>query len=210
MARWKSGGMAHWMSAMLVPGLLCSAMAAGAHVHGLAQLDVAVEPGRVMLVLHGAGDNFVGFEHAAQTPEQVAAVQQAEARLQALDELLVIGTECVRASVAVRLPENLRAAHEGVVPDAEDHDAEAHDHSHDHQHEHAHEGHEGSAAKHHPSDWWIEATFTCSGDTAGLTLQARPLFDVFPRLQELQVQAVGAGGQAGATLKPDVSTLALP
>ncbi len=201
--------MARWVKSMLVMGIVCAAgtaTTAVAHVHGMARLDVAVEGGRIVLALHGAGDNFVGFEHAARTPEQAAAVQAAEARLQALDELLLIGTGCARETVAVTLPENLRTAREGAADEARGHDR-SHDHDHNDHHEHEQEA---GTAKRHPSDWWIEATFACTADTAGMTLQARPLFDAFPRLQELRVQAVGAHGQAGGVLKPDAATLVLP
>lgn len=197
--------MRRWVKGMVVTGLAGMAGAAttaSAHVHGMAQLDVALQAGRIELALHGAGDNFVGFEHAAQTPEQVTAVREAEARLRALDELLVVGTGCARESVTVTLPENLRGAGGADAP------REVSQDDHDH-HDHDHED-EKDADTHHPSDWRIEATFACTGDASGQTLQARPLFDAFPRLQELRVQAVGANGQAGAALKPDATTLVLP
>lgn len=189
------------------------APSADAHVHGMAQLDVAVEQGRVVLALHGAGDNFVGFEHAAQTPEQVAAVQAADARLAAFEGLLRIGTACKGESAEVTLPENLRNARAGELQEAavdpaghahEDEDGHTH-HEHGHDHDHA----SGTSGR-HPSDWWIDATFVCTGDTTGLTLEARSLFEAFPRLQELRVQAVGASGQGGGMLKPDATTLVLP
>lgn len=199
--------MACWVRSMLVTGLIGMAGAATpavAHVHGMARLDVAVEEGRIVLALHGAGDNFVGFEHAAQTPEQTAAVRAAEARLQALDGLLVMGADCVRETVEVTLPENLRATRGGTMDDAA-----GQDHPHDHE-DHRDHAQQDATGKRHPSDWWIQATFACAGIASGLTLQARPLFDAFPRLQELQVQAVGANGQAGAALKPDATMLVLP
>lgn len=198
-----------------VLGAAGAATSAHAHVHGMAQLDVVVEGARIALALHGAGDNFVGFEHAARTPEQVTTVQAAERRLASLDGLLRIGTGCRRDSVQVTLPVNLRDAREGKVPDTAredvgqvhgDHEHRGHDH-HDHDHDHENES---ASSKRHPSDWWIEAEFICAGSTSGLLLDTRPLFDAFPRLQELRVQAVGASGQGGGTLKPDTATLALP
>ena len=212
--------MARWVKSVLVTGLGCmagTATMAVAHVHGMARLDVAVEKGRVVLALHGAGDNFVGFEHAAQTPEQVATVRAAEAHLQALDELLVIGTGCARESVRVTLPENLNAAREGntetehaaVAGDGAEHVPSHDDHDHNHDHD-SHHDHEDAADARHPSDWWIHASFSCTGDTSGTRLQARRLFDAFPRLQELRVQAIGADGQAGAALTSDAATLVLP
>ena len=200
--------MRRWVKGMIVTGLAGMtgmATTASAHVHGMAQLDVALQAGRIELALHGAGDNFVGFEHAAQTPEQVAAVHAAEARLRALDELLVVGTGCAGESVTVTLPENLRAAGGAEEKREASHD----DHDHHGHHDHDHED-EKDTDTHHPSDWRIEAIFACTHDASGQTLQTRPLFDAFPRLQELRVQAVGANGQAGAALKPDAASLVLP
>jgi hypothetical protein len=53
----------------------------GAHVHGRSTLAVAVEGTRVTMELVAPGMDIVGFEHAAGTDEQRAAVERAKAAL---------------------------------------------------------------------------------------------------------------------------------
>ncbi len=59
------------------------AIAAPAHQHGVAELDVAWDGAKIELTLFGAGDNFVGFEHRAKTAADQAATQAAVDTLRA-------------------------------------------------------------------------------------------------------------------------------
>jgi hypothetical protein len=54
----------------------------GAHVHGHGTLNIAIENKRLALELEVAGMDVVGFEHAASTPEQKAAVDKAKGLLE--------------------------------------------------------------------------------------------------------------------------------
>ena len=59
-----------WLTTMLGTLMLlpvAGAFAHGPHEHGVARLDVAVEPGRVTLLLESPLANLVGFEHAPRT-----------------------------------------------------------------------------------------------------------------------------------------------
>lgn len=67
-------------------GLLCFAITTaahatgrehGAHVHGISHLDIAVEGQTVAMALVSPGADIVGFEHAAETAEDKAAVAAA-------------------------------------------------------------------------------------------------------------------------------------
>jgi len=53
----------------------------GAHVHGHGTLNIAVEKNRVVMELEAPGMDIVGFEHAARSPEQLAAVSKAKVEL---------------------------------------------------------------------------------------------------------------------------------
>jgi len=53
----------------------------GAHEHGRGTLNIAVEGTRVTMELEVPGADIVGFEHAARTPKQKAAVEKAKAQL---------------------------------------------------------------------------------------------------------------------------------
>jgi hypothetical protein len=56
---------------------------AGAHEHGRGTLNIAVEGGKLSMELEVPGDDIVGFEHAAKTQKQKAAVDKARTQLAA-------------------------------------------------------------------------------------------------------------------------------
>jgi len=53
----------------------------GAHQHGHGTLNIAIEGPRVSMELQVPGDDIVGFEHAAKTKAQRAAVDKAKGQL---------------------------------------------------------------------------------------------------------------------------------
>ena len=79
------------MRPLLIALLIAApALAAPAHQHGVAALDVGVEPGRVTLELDTPLDNLLGFEHAPRSDaerERAAAVLK---KLNAADGLFRI------------------------------------------------------------------------------------------------------------------------
>ena len=62
-------------------GLAAEKRELGSHEHGAATLQLAVEDDTVEIVLEVPGRNIVGFEHAPETDEQGAAVEEARRRL---------------------------------------------------------------------------------------------------------------------------------
>ncbi len=92
------------LSACLAACLLAvtsPAWAGKAHQHGVAQLDVAVEPTRVTLELDTPLDNLLGFERAPRTDAERAAVEKALTRLRAAEGLFRIDSAagCTLAKV---------------------------------------------------------------------------------------------------------------
>lgn len=81
----------------------------GPHAHGHGTLDVAIEAGSVRMELHAPGDDIVGFEYTAKTPEDKAKVAAAMATLKDVVALLAIpaAAQCrvVTANVAVAAEE---------------------------------------------------------------------------------------------------------
>lgn len=63
------------------------AVAAPAHEHGTAKLDVVLDGPTLTVVLESPLDNLVGFEHAPKNNKQRAALLQMEERLRAADTL---------------------------------------------------------------------------------------------------------------------------
>ena len=53
----------------------------GRHEHGHVTLEIAVDGDRLTMALEAPGESIVGFEHAAETDEQKAAVEAAKTQL---------------------------------------------------------------------------------------------------------------------------------
>lgn len=67
----------------------------GAHVHGMATLDLVVDSNEIMIQLRSPLVNFLGFEHQPATAQQEAAYQDLHQQLQTLETLLTVqGADC--------------------------------------------------------------------------------------------------------------------
>ena len=82
------------------------AQAGKPHVHGEAELNVAVEHDMLTLILTTPLDNLTGFEHAPRTPAQHEAARKAVERLTAADTLFEPDpkAECILDSVDLDSP----------------------------------------------------------------------------------------------------------
>lgn len=90
-------------------GLLSSAVspvsAADPHLHGQAALEVSLEAGQVLVTLRGPAQVFLGFEHAPETAEEVAAVAHARSVLEAPDRLFSFaGADCDVEEIVLQMP----------------------------------------------------------------------------------------------------------
>jgi hypothetical protein len=146
--------------------------ALGAHEHGAASLNVAVDGTLVSLEFHSAAYNIVGFEHAPKDDAQRKAIADATAALK--DPVTLFGlTGCTLKDSQI---------------DAGGHGADSHDHDHDHEH-----GHDHAAGGH--VDYTGSYTLECTA-TAPLALDAKGWFARFPATETLKLQYIGT--QQGA------------
>jgi hypothetical protein len=78
--------------AALVPSSAIAQMqpAAHAHVHGIASVDVAVDPAAITISLSSPLDNLIGFEHPPHTDAERAASTSAVAALQRGEQVFAI------------------------------------------------------------------------------------------------------------------------
>jgi hypothetical protein len=78
----------------------------GAHVHGVATLQVAVDEKTLTLDFSSPLDNLLGFEHVARDAKQKAAVQAMADRLNRAGQLFIPTAEaqCVLQSVTLDSP----------------------------------------------------------------------------------------------------------
>lgn len=163
---------------------------AGAHEHGTGRLNVVLDGGTLVIELEGPTANFLGFEHAPRTPEQVAVMATATdslrkgATLFSLDEAAVC-----RLTGAEVTPPDFSSGDGG-----DDHHDE-HDDDHDQQH-----GHEAGADAAH-SEFSAAWEFTCDKPAALKTIGVG-VFAAFPRTEKLVTAVIGPAGQSGLTLTP--------
>ena len=159
----------------------------GAHVHGIANLNVAVEGTQLYMEFLSPAANIVGFEHHPRTEEQKAAVQKAMDAFKNWETLFVLPprAECILSEVEVDTDIGGDAAHTSGAGDEHKHaaDAGAHDeevHHGDSETEHAEEG-----ALH--SEFKAVYHFLC-GKPDNLTHADVMLPSVFPGIEHIETQ----------------------
>lgn len=162
----------------------------GAHEHGVASLNLVVDGNQVSLELDSPAANLVGFEYQASTEADLATVARVKSELQQANGLFTLTAAAGCQLQQVELDSPLFAAH--------DHDEhEGHDHADD-----DHDGH----AEHADIQGRFDYTCDAPEHLEALTL---PLFNTYPAMQRIQVQAITASGQHGAALSADQPTLPL-
>ena len=125
--------------------------ASGAHEHGAAELQLSSEGKDVQITFIAPAQSLVGFETAAVTAEQKAAVERAEALLMEPSALFVLeGNSCELIDAIVDVSSIEGVAHApSQQKEHADHAEEHADHKHEHStHEGEHADHKGEHAKH--------------------------------------------------------------
>lgn len=162
----------------------------GAHVHGVSQLNVAVEGKNIEIELASPASDIVGFEHAARTDAEKKTVERASETLS--EGMMVFGFpadgRCETEAVDVRSTlEATRETH---------HDAH---------------GHEQKGARHAPethAEFHVHYHFHCENPAAVTHIDVK-LFDQFKTMREIEVQALTPRGQSAQELTPGAARLTL-
>lgn len=189
-----------------------SALAHGAHEHGVAHMNINIEAdGLVEIELESPLASFLSFEHAPSTEEQRAEVQAMAAIFNDPAALFVFPAAAQCQPVEISLESEVLApallSSGGLSLAAKehgDHDDDAeHDHEADHDHDDAEHDHDDDEADHEHghADLDAEFSFRCQ-NTAQLNSLEVQLFKAFPSLQEVEVQLLSPKGQAAAELDP--------
>lgn len=149
----------------------------GAHEHGVASLNAALDGNLLELQLESPAMNLVGFEHAAKSDADKAKVAAAKRELEQPITLFALNSgDCKTTEVELESP---------LFDDAD------HDHDHDH---HAHEGEHSDIHAHY--------RFECAKANELKQLDLAELFKRFPATEKIQVQLIGPNGQQGVELTP--------
>lgn len=155
------------------PGLLAATPAGHAHDHGVARMDVAVEPGRVSIALDTPLDNLVGFERAPRTAAERERVASALARLRAAEALWRIDPAAGCKGGRVELRSAVLGLGSAAGP---------------------------GAARDAHADLEAQFEFECADATRARFLE-HGLFKAFPGLRRLEVQVVTPQAQMKRTLQ---------
>lgn len=169
-------------SAILAPLPASAADNPGAHQHGHAELQIAVDTNNADVFLRSPAYNLLGFEHQPRTKQQHQQLADLE---QWAASTPLINTEDGNCKVK-------DASFHSSWPEATDqHDNHAHEHEH---HDHRDEQESGH------SDIEITQSLTCDG-LANQHALATPLMEHFPALEHLDVQWIDASGQGATRLE---------
>lgn len=177
----------------VVPAVL-AADNPGAHEHGHARLQMAVENNRVDLMFNSPAYNLAGFEHEARTEAEKNQLAEIHRWLETTPLVNIQAANCRVNSATVQLGGNMKAAH-------------GNDH-HDHRHEdsHGHHEHDNEGATHR--EFNVSQQLQCDRIGTGDEFTS-PLMKRFQNLEELNVEWVGPSGQGSARLTPSARAFTL-
>lgn len=189
-----------------------------AHEHGVGALNIALAGTTLEMEFHAPGADIVGFEHAASSAEDRAAVDQAVATLARPLDLFQLPAAAECSVTEARAALEAEEAHDDHGADHDEDHGEEHaaEHGHEEHEEHGHEEHEHEHEEHahddHDDDhededharedhadgdshteFHAHYVLTCATPDA-LDQITFAYFDQFENARELEVQLVSANG----------------
>jgi hypothetical protein len=165
----------------------------GAHEHGVARLDIALDGKSLEFEFDSPSMNIVGFEHDASTDADKAKVAEARELLLKSQALfnLPLAAKCAVAS------QKLASPLFGDKPDADD----------DHDEDEAEHAKEAGGEEHHHSEIHAHYVFVCDSPSSLKNLDLGQIFKTFPGTHKIQVQLIAPSGQFGTEATPDNAKL---
>lgn len=164
----------------------------GAHVHGVAALNIALEDQQLEIHLASPAMNIVGFEYQPTSAADKKIVLDAERTLKNEQALFALpsAAQCVLSSVSI--DNDLSAPHS----------EHQHDTDHDHAATHSEDEHE-----HQHSDIQVNYLFNCAAPHQLNSIDVAGLFKAFPHTEKINVQLVTPAAQHGMELSPSQTLL---
>ena len=153
------------------------ALAHGPHVHGTAELRVAVENNRVDIEFDSPLENLLGFEHVPKTEAQRTAVKTMMAKLNRPETLFRLS----KAASCTAGPVRIQSQFNDAVPAKSAGPARKEDADEDH------------------ADLTAAFSFNC-GAIANLDSIEVLISDAFPGTRTIKAEIIGPRGQSAATL----------
>ncbi len=204
------------------PALADETRSAEAHVHGVGALNIAIDGNEVAMEFHTPGADIVGFEHAATTDLDKAAILTGLAQLERPETLFALpqaaGCTVSMAKAALEAEDDHdqhghdEHGHDDHADDDHDHadhaaDKDDHDHAHGHDEHGDHDDHAHEAESSH-SEFHAEYLLTCA-DADQITEIAFPYFQTFANAKELKIQLVTDHGAHGHSVTAAAPVLKL-
>ena len=175
-----------------------------AHEHGVGQLDIAIDGQQIAMELHAPGADIVGFEYAAESANDLAAVDAAVAKLSAPLALFVLpeaaGCSIVEASAGLEREEEHDEHGDEHADDEHGHDEDRHDED-----EHADDDHADESGH---TEFHAEYLLNCAKPSA-ITGIDFAYFGSFPNALEVEMQIITDTGATSFEVERDAPTLDL-
>ena len=172
----------------------------GAHLHGVAELTVALEEDAIEMMFTAPAASVVGFESEAASSEQLKAVEDARLVLRDPFRLVTfVGKKCdlIKALVDfTAISSSQKDEHDGHDEGHDDHD-EGHD-----DHDAGHDDHDSADGEESHSDIIAKYEFECSSDGQLKKLEFGPDELLFG-LDKVNVMWVSESGQGAAEVTAD-------
>lgn len=155
---------------------------ADGHVHGIAEVNIAVEGKKIVIELRTPTEGLMGFEHEAKTEAEKKARDAALRTLESrFADLVILDKKlgCKSQSAKVRI-----------------------DHSDKRDEKDKKHGHEGDKKSGEHREARAAFEYECQQNPAGSTVHFG-VTKLFPDIHELKVQVLSHAKQSGATIKKD-------
>lgn len=164
----------------------------GTHVHGLGELNIAVEENMLLVELISPAANIVGFEYKPGNEEQEQAIEQAIDDLKQVENLFVLSQQADCTIDRAEVTSSILNEDHGNDEEAHNEELEHDDHDHT-------DGHDETADDAVHSEFYAEYTFQCENIQELSQIEVK-LFEAFPLSESLTVQVLSASGQSAKTL----------
>lgn len=184
----------------------------GAHEHGHAVLQMAVEDNRIDLMLTSPAHNLAGFEHEPRNDEQRDRLADINQWLETTALVDTATPGCHVTAASVQLGEEMGGDHDEhhgkhhgehhKEHHKEHHGDKGHHDHHDEDHHDRHKQHHGHGDKHKQAthrEYEVSQQLACEGIGASQEFTSA-LMERFAELEELTVEWVSPSGQGSARL----------
>ncbi|MDG2404789.1 MAG: DUF2796 domain-containing protein [Paracoccaceae bacterium] len=191
--------------AVAVPALAESTRQLDAHEHGIGALNIAIEGSTVAMEFRAPGADIVGFEYAAESVSDLAAIDTALAILGEPLGLFAIPDAAVCKVAEAQAELESEDGHDDQVEEGQDEHA---DDGHDGHDDHVDENHEEHAEEVDHTEFHAEYMLTCENPDA-LTEITFTYFEMFSNAKEVEVQIITVAGAQAFEVERDAPVLNL-